>query len=438
MKKKYIYILCVLGTLLALSILLAILYGIWLSKNNNNNLSYDKSGCVSIIYSDNKKITLKNLKGMKDEEGMIGTPNTITVTNNCKDIQNVELDLDVLEKSTVDDSKMHIYVNGEHELGPSILSKLRYNKGSDNVSRVYQLITFTMKPNDTKRINLRLWLDENVPPQDNNNFYAEYYIQTGDNNIVATFKETLLKKFKTIDTNVDYSSVSSDENVFIKVDDDYYLRGNNELNYVKFANHTWRIMGITSNDDIKLLYADGDLSSKYNELSNVEEQLGYQDSVLYKYLNEWYDNNLKEYDDLIEEYKYCSDSSYTMERRLEFGGYTRVFNDNSPSIKCESSDKDYGGVIESKIGLITLDEANIIGGTSKENNNSYYIYDGKEYFTMSPAFMGSQAWVGTVSQSGKIDASQVNIAREIRPVIILSNYATFTGSGSFEDPYVIN
>lgn len=438
MKNKYICSLVTIGMLLVLSFVLAIMYGIWLSKENKDDIDINVSGCINIIYSDDKKINMNNPKPQSDNDGMISTPMTITMTNNCKTKESVELDLDVLEKSSIDDGKIHIYVNGEYELGPVLLNTLRYSKGEDNVAKTYQVIAFEMNPNDTKRINLRLWVDENVANlEEKSSFVAKYYIQSGEKNIKPMFKETLLNKYQVIE-NIDYSSIASTQEGLVKVNDNYYLRGNNENNYVKFANHMWRVFGITDNDDIKLIYADGDLSSNYNDLANQEIKVDYNSSILKDYLENWYKENLTNYDSYISDYKYCNDTSNTMENRLEYGAYLRVFKQNTPTIICPSTDKSYGGIYESKIGLITLDEVNIIGGTTKENNSSYYLYDGKDYYTISPAFMGSQAWVGTVTGTGKIDAAPVGTTKEIRPVIVLNNYVSISGDGTFENPYVVD
>ena len=439
MKKKYIYSLFIVGTILAINLLLAIIYGIWLSKNNNEDPNISSSGCIKIVYSDDKKISLTNLKPQSDEDGMTTSANTMTITNNCKEKQKIELDLDVLKKSKVDDSKMHIYLNGGFDLGPTLLNTLRYKNGTEKVVKTYQLMTSEIEPNDTKRINLRLWLDENVPPQDDDNdFYAEYYIESGESSIEPMFKEKLMEKYKVSNEEIDYSTIASEEIGFTDIDGNYYLRGNITDNYVSFANHTWRIVGITSDDNVKLIYADGDLSNKYNDVANLEEKVAYKDSELNKFLDNWYDESLKDFDDLIVKYKYCNDTSNTVDRRIEYGAYTRVFNTNSPSIKCLDTDKEYGGEVESKIGLLTLDEANIIGGITKANNSDYYLYDGKDYFTMSPAFMGNQAWIGTVTATGKIDAAPANTVKEVRPVIVLSNTINVTGSGTQEDPYIID
>lgn len=437
MNKKYIYSLVVVGLFLFLSITLGIIYGIGLSKNNKEEIDMNVSGCINIVYSDDKTISMKNPKGQSDQDGMVSTPKTITMTNNCKTKESVELDLDILDKSSIDDGKMHIYVNGEYELGPVLLNTLRYTRGEDKVIRTYQVLSFEMNPNDTKRINLRLWLDENVAGlEEKDSFNARYYIQSGENNIKPLFKELLLTKYSVLE-NIDYSNIANTEEGLVKIDNNYYLRGNNESNYVKFANHMWRIIGITDKDNIKIIYADGDLKSSYSDLPNQEEKVDYKNSIIKEYLEKWYEENLKGYDSFISEFKYCNDTSYELENRLEYGSYQRVFKQNQPNLNCPSTDKTYGGVIESKIGLITLDEANIIGGTTKENNNLYYLYDNSDYYTMSPAFMGSQAWVGTVTQTGKIDASPVNQIKEVRPVIILNNYVLVNGEGTFDNPYVI-
>ena len=90
-------------------------------------------------------------------------------------------------------------------------------------------------------------------------------------------------------------------------------------------------------------------------------------------IDNFYNEKLSQYDKYVKTSKYIIDASYERTWRIIYGPYNRNFNLDEPSINSFDTDKEYGGVKEYKIGLITLDEANI-AGASLENNENYYLY----------------------------------------------------------------
>ena len=410
--------LCITGVLLFITISLASVYGIWMTRTKNDDVDIIDNGCVKIIYSDEKTIEMLNPKSLKDEDGMVSNPNTITINNNCAASQVIELHLDILDKSTIQPEKIKVSVNGEISIEPTYVSNLKYTD-KDN-TRTYKIFKIVLDPHSNKRINLRFWLDENATiTEDKNLFAAKYYVVSGN----LVIKPTLQEKLSNI-TNLE------------TINNIKYFKGNVDNNYINFANKKWRILSILEDNTIKLIYADDDLNSVFNSI-NKEDSVGLQNSTIQKYLNDWYKDNLDSYDQYISKYKYCADTTNTYTYRIEYGAYTRIFKEEEPTLVCEESDKPYGNTIESKIGLITLDEAYLAGGNTKDNNSDYFLYSGKEYYTMSPAFFSGNAWVGTVTSSGKIDASKVTIEHGIRPVIVLINNIPIDGEGTKDNPYIV-
>ena len=89
------------------------------------------------------------------------------------------------------------------------------------------------------------------------------------------------------------------------------------------------------------------------------------------------------------------------------------------------------------IGLISLDEALYTG------QSQTYLNSGTIFWTMSPGFFSSDgAFIEAVGPNGSIDGySPDTNEREgiptIRPVINLRSNVTITGSGTIQDPYVV-
>ena len=449
MQKKYLFSLIVIGFLLLGNFALAVTYSLWKITDYDNSIAINNEGCVKIIYSDSDNFNLVNPKGLADEDGVISTPRSITISNNCTNKQNIELHLDVLDSTTIDDNKIKLYVNGEFELGPTSLSNLRYVDGTNNVKKTYRLFKYTIDGGDTKRINFRLWLDQDATiSNDKNVFDAKYYVSASELVLKPSLSEVILSGNKddlVSKGDPDYTKVAYDDEGLYKSSNGYYYRGNVSNNYVSFADKLWRIIGINNDNTVKLIYQGNDLTSNYYDDATNENSVGYTNngemnntSNMKNYLDSWYGNNLSKYDEYIALSNYCNDTTSSNNGRINYGSYNRNFTQNIPSNGCDVTDKSYGGIYNQKIGLITMDEVSMAGGSSKQINNSYYLNDGNDYYTMSPAFYSNQAWVGIVTRNGKIDATTSNQVKEVRPVINLINSTTITGDGTINNPYIVD
>ena len=93
------------------------------------------------------------------------------------------------------------------------------------------------------------------------------------------------------------------------------------------------------------------------------------------------------------------------------------------------------------IGLITADEVNMAGARTSYQNQLFYLYTGTYYWTMSPSrfhYWGVANEFVVVSSGELSGWLLVNYGYGVRPVINLdSSNLQFTGSGTKEDPYVI-
>ncbi|MFI3261090.1 MAG: hypothetical protein R3Y13_05210, partial [bacterium] len=129
-------------------------------------------------------------------------------------------------------------------------------------------------------------------------------------------------------------------------------------------------------------------------------------------------------------------------QRVGWGKEQSLSDTVTPSLKCTtSSDK-----LNLKIGLITLDEASLAGGSygngtlSGVANNDYYLYTGQTYWTLSPYNFSSFAIVGFVHSSGFMSSNNDSVSNAfgLRPVVTLnSETLVSSGTGTGTDPYVI-
>ena len=189
-------------------------------------------------------------------------------------------------------------------------------------------------------------------------------------------------------------------------------------------------------------------TSREDALSNVNN------SSIKSYVDNWYKNNLNNYTDKLSNRAYfCND------RRITSGlGYGMSITNYQPldrvkngkiDLTCPQiqdkftvSNETGNGDLTYPIGIITADEIMIAGGKNRSSNTLYYLYSGKNYWTMSPNHLNGWFFTRTigVSSTGQLSTTDDNWNNlGVRPVINLDpDKITFTGNGTMQDPYVIS
>ena len=301
----------------------------------------------------------------------------------------------------------------------------------------------------------------------------------------ANSVDKILANSKVNEGTPDFSQVATTDEGMFKAEDDegtsYYYRGAVENNYVKFANKYWRIIRINGDGSIRMIYdgetarANGSIltleTSAFNTKYNNNAYVGFRyktgevhgletKSTVLINLESWYNNNLASYENKIYiNAGFCGDrtpstSSSTINNSVGtvttttyYGGYIRLVNSTkSPSLTCPTDDF-YTVARASKgnksltypIGLITADEAAMAGGVYSVDNQSYYLYNGQIYWTLSPCIFssGGSAHVFVVGSDGYFNDYSVTSAYGVRPVINLRSDIELTGIGTMSDPYVV-
>ncbi len=281
----------------------------------------------------------------------------------------------------------------------------------------------------------------------------------------------------------DFSQVATTDEGMYKAEDDlgtsYYFRGAVENNYLKFAGYYWRIIRINGDGSIRIIY-DG-TSAHANEERSADRQIGtsaynntagsYNTSVgvgftftlnaqrpngsdeeilstIKGVLDSWYQTNIEEKDydnkvvstpgfcndrDVASGYNWSVDSS-----AFYYAAWERLQINKKPMLECNNISDLY----TTKVGLITADEVSMAGGVFGTANSSYYLYGCDSYWTMSPLrFTASSTYelalVAYVGFDGSLVNHSVDTVHAVRPVINLSADITLTGTGTMDDPYVV-
>ncbi len=461
MKKAYKISLISIAMLLVVSLATSFSYGVWLSDQNTDSVVSMSSDCLKIMYGSTDTITLNKPLSISDDDGYGSMAYPFTVINNCNEEKNVELRLDTLEGSTIENSKLKVYVNGDVELKPTILEELPTTKTlTTNSINSNLVLSFKMKVKETIRGNVRMWLSKEAAlDPGKENFLGGIYFTTDETIIKPTFKETLLAKEGLDAINakeeIDFSNIEvEDTGLHATLDTEgtsYYFRGNTQNNYVSFGGFTWRIIRINGNGSVRMILSDSIEDAAYNTISTEEKYEGYtykngdeeNSSNAKIILDKWYKENItdKDFDKYVATEYFCNDSSVFNEEgsRINYQEYGNLFLSYTPSLKCGKIEKDYGNNYRLKVGLITGSETVLAGASLSQANDSYYLYNGTSFITMTPIdYYKGQSYIGIILPNGAFNNAIVNELRGIRPVINLSAATTVTGSGTMEDPYLID
>ena len=302
------------------------------------------------------------------------------------------------------------------------------------------------------------------------------------------------------------SVATTDEGVYKTQDDwgdSYYFRGAVDNNWVKFAGYYWRIIRINGDGSIRLIYngtstattgASTQIStSAYNSSYNDNAYVGYMygstgsnsyaathannnPSTIKGVLDNWYTTNIanKGFGGKVStEAGFCNDrriaganeTFWNSDTKRGYGTNTTAYapfsrflttggswaSTQNPTLKCSQLSSDMftpagsskgNKKLSNPVGLITADEVVFAGGKGGSNNQSYYLYTGQAYWTMSPSYFNpSNAYpanVFYVYSSGYLDHWDVHDVWGVRPVINLSAAITAkSGNGTSSTPYEI-
>ena len=291
-----------------------------------------------------------------------------------------------------------------------------------------------------------------------------------------TMEEILANKNKSTRTDFSTTLTTDTTGTIYSAEDDYgtsyYYAGNPSDNWVKFGGFYWRIIRINGDGTIRMIYngpttdQTGETTqigtSAFNTNYNDNMYVGYQytsgevhgrgtDSTIKGVLDNWYNNNLKDYSNYIATgngANFCNDrQSSTEETSLNGNGGTgatltyyaaryRLNINKVPTLKCT----DTGDRFVTSVGLITADEAAYAGGVYDTNNTGYYLYTGRFYWTMSPfIYFDGSAYVFYAGSNGNLFHNGVGwTVPGARPVINLKPDTVFVGSGFSSDPYIVS
>jgi len=221
--------------------------------------------------------------------------------------------------------------------------------------------------------------------------FIKLYLENNKENEVKSFADNLIEE---------------NENL-LHINENYYFSGNTNKNYIKYSNLIWRIIRINKDETITAI-----LDNSITSLALGTEKK-YEESNI----NNWLNNQDKEYTGILENYLNNIENYLTT---------TNTCNDkinDTKNITCQNTTKDLYITIPSMYDYVNT------GGSDSFMNNE------ENYYTINQND-NNKTWY--INNEGKVGTSDGTDIIGVKPVITFKNSITkIDGNGSKETPYII-
>ena len=164
-KNKTNKILIILGILIGILSLFGISYAIWVLKLKQTNFNIVNSSCLKLnLINEKNDINIENAYPLLNEEGKSLTPYEFTIENTCDLFVSYSVNLEVLDETTLPIKYVSVLLNEE---GVQRLSSFDTVESTlKNISISKELYKGGIGAGETNNYKLRLWLSEDVGPED--------------------------------------------------------------------------------------------------------------------------------------------------------------------------------------------------------------------------------------------------------------------------------
>lgn len=383
-----------------------------------------------------------------------------------------------------------------------ILSELNTNKSNTDISCIIEgisegdiipansEITFTIK---------MLYVEVGEAIESINNVFSvkyvfeEYVPDSGGGATVTLLSDKVISDNggkSAIETNTsnnppDFTTVPTADNSGMYVADEgsgktYYYRGIIDNNYVLLDNTYWRIIRVTNDNSVRMIYqgttatasgANSTTGSKsvFISVSGSKQATAaspyknvYGPSTAASNINTFYQNSLSSNEDKFSLTSgYCNDVTDTngiaqvkassifgdVTSSVNYAAYKTRYLNNTPTFTCPENAYVYavlGGnkTLSYPVAMITMDEVMYAGGLNAANSD-YYLNSNIDYWVMTPWQYNYVIGIKTssvfiVKADGTLNGDAVQRSHYLRPVVTLnSNTVWGGGDGTASNPYTI-
>ena len=169
MKKSVIFISISLGLIILLGI--GVSYSMWNISVSQDTTNMAESKCFDLsITNKENNISLDNAYPISNDKGKSLTPYTFTITNTCDITAQYNINLEVLNNSTLSSKFIDVMLENNDIKEINLLSNFdKADKVNTSSIESRKLTTGILKSRESKDYSLRLWIDYNTTLEDLNN-----------------------------------------------------------------------------------------------------------------------------------------------------------------------------------------------------------------------------------------------------------------------------
>ena len=466
MTKKRKVLLGITGLLIIICLAMATL-ALWTKNFTQTSTNKMAINCVKIEFMDfsNTVINAQYSYPISDEEGLNTDPYVVEIVNKCPYAVSYDVILNELKENTLSPSYAKIAVNDSYGLLVNFPETDTISSLEDEMDRSWIVSGGIIGANSTRTLETRAWITESATTSQALNKHLAFEmaidVTIGVNGNYLASK--ILASNTLFESSPDFTAAPTDETSGLyQMEDDkgmsYYFRGIIDSNYVSFAGKLWRIVRINGDGSTRLIAEDSVSDSPFNTTNNNHKYVGYTydnshnctnanpcngsegtASTIKTYLDNWYNTNLKSYEDKIVTGDYCNDTSYRLSGSTRYyGAYDRrISSATHPVLTCPDTSVNYGGKYKLKLGLLTADEMVLAGYTRSSSTTNSYLEKSSWWWSFSPSYSDTN-YAFVFSASSTFHYSGTSSSGGVRPVINLKADTKVTaGDGSASNPYII-
>ncbi len=164
MNRKIAIVSLIISIIVVTSVTISITYSLWTKSFNQVSYNSIDIGCFKVSFSDSNisgggDISLANAYPMYDEDGKKLTPYKFTIENTCDISSNYIVNLETLDTSTMDESKLDVYFD---EGKVKMYSSNVVNGLSSDAKNGMSLYRGYLAAGSSVTHSLRVWIDSSV------------------------------------------------------------------------------------------------------------------------------------------------------------------------------------------------------------------------------------------------------------------------------------
>ena len=165
-------ILITLGILLVLSLLVGASYAYYIVTHSQTNSNVVKSTCISLsLTNEQNDISLDKQYPISDEDGTSLTPYSFTLTNTCRNAISYNLNLEMLEGTTLNSKYVKTKLNSRGAVNLATLDTTDTSINTSTEARI--LTTGVLSSEESINYEFRMWMDGSTEA-DNNSMNKEF------------------------------------------------------------------------------------------------------------------------------------------------------------------------------------------------------------------------------------------------------------------------